>query len=233
MTERAVRAARRASRADDPESGLKALAELRREVEALEIQQVQRALAEGWSWQRIAAALGVSKQAAHRKHAVRGARAPEPQADQRQGLVITGEARKTVEYARAEAGSLGHPSVESEHLLLGLLRQSGAASRALAGAKVTLDGARTEVRDMHLHETPAEASAPGRGRLPVSDIARTAFEQALREAVDRGEDHLGPEHLLMSLLRDREGGASEVLARLGVPAGRLQALLERSIASDA
>lgn len=230
MADRAVHAARRASRAGDPESGLEAVVELRREVEALEAGQVRRALAQGWSWQRIARSLGVSKQAAHRKHAVRSPQASTSGTQQRQRLVITGESRKAVEYARVEAKSLGHTAVEAEHLLLGLLRQTGHASGALMKAKVGLGEARREVRDMHLRETPAETSSAPGGPLPVSPGARAGFEQALREAVGRGDGHLGPEHLLMALLRDRDGGAGHVLSRLGVPAGRLQTLLERAIA---
>lgn len=58
-----------ASTNDDPATGLTAVAALRRLVERLETLQVDHARALGWSWQQIAAALGVSKQAVHRKHA--------------------------------------------------------------------------------------------------------------------------------------------------------------------
>ena len=52
----------------DPEVGLAAVASLRILLESLEELQVQNARRQGWSWQRIAEALGVSKQAAHKKH---------------------------------------------------------------------------------------------------------------------------------------------------------------------
>ncbi len=55
----------------DPSVGLKAVAGLRRLLERLEALQVERARQSGWTWQEIAAALGVSKQAAHKKHAER------------------------------------------------------------------------------------------------------------------------------------------------------------------
>ncbi|WP_432492245.1 helix-turn-helix domain-containing protein [Kineococcus auxinigenes] len=55
----------------DPAVGLRAVAALRRLVEQLEHLQVQRARDLGWSWADIAGALGVSKQAAHRKHSTR------------------------------------------------------------------------------------------------------------------------------------------------------------------
>ncbi len=54
--------------ATDPYVGLRAVAALRRLLERLEAIQVENARAQGWSWQEIAAALGVTKQAVHRKH---------------------------------------------------------------------------------------------------------------------------------------------------------------------
>jgi hypothetical protein len=53
---------------EDPEIGLRGVASLRALLEAVEELQVQRARELGWSWQRIAELLGVSKQAAHQKH---------------------------------------------------------------------------------------------------------------------------------------------------------------------
>ena len=60
---------------DDPEVGLRAVASLRALVEAVEELQVQRAREHGWSWQQIAAPLGISKQAAHQRFG-RGDRRP-------------------------------------------------------------------------------------------------------------------------------------------------------------
>lgn len=53
---------------DDPAEGLRAVASLRQLVEELEAQQVARARELGWSWRDVGAALGVSGQAAHKKH---------------------------------------------------------------------------------------------------------------------------------------------------------------------
>ena len=52
----------------DPAVGLAAVASLRSLLESLEQLQVENARERGWSWQQIAAALGVSKQAVHKKH---------------------------------------------------------------------------------------------------------------------------------------------------------------------
>jgi hypothetical protein len=55
----------------DPDVGLAAVAALRGLVEVLEALQVENARAKGWSWRDIAARLGVTKQAVHKKHAGR------------------------------------------------------------------------------------------------------------------------------------------------------------------
>ncbi|MEA2194758.1 MAG: hypothetical protein QOG42_1192 [Solirubrobacteraceae bacterium] len=55
----------------DPAEGFAAVLALRRLADRLEAGQVERAALEGWSWSEIAAALGVSRQAVHKKHAKR------------------------------------------------------------------------------------------------------------------------------------------------------------------
>jgi predicted DNA-binding protein YlxM (UPF0122 family) len=60
-----------AADSSDPHIGLRAVAALRRLLEQLEALQVDNARQNGWSWQEIAEALGVSRQAVHKKHAGR------------------------------------------------------------------------------------------------------------------------------------------------------------------
>ncbi len=55
----------------DPAAGLRAIRALRDLAERLEALQVDNARRQGWPWQKIAAQLGVSRQAAHKKHARR------------------------------------------------------------------------------------------------------------------------------------------------------------------
>jgi hypothetical protein len=66
MTELAV-----AVDSHDPATGLAAVAALRRLLDELEALQVSNARAQGWTWQAIAAALGVRRQSVHKKHAGR------------------------------------------------------------------------------------------------------------------------------------------------------------------
>ena len=60
-----------ATSSQDPEIGLAAVAALRGLVEVLEALQVENARSKGWSWQQVAARLGVTKQAVHHKYASR------------------------------------------------------------------------------------------------------------------------------------------------------------------
>lgn len=61
----------RSASEQDPGKGLAAVAALRALLEELEATHVTNARAAGWSWEQIAAALGVKRQSAHRKHARR------------------------------------------------------------------------------------------------------------------------------------------------------------------
>lgn len=67
MTDAAALAAEMSN--EDPAVGLHAVASLRSLLDSIEQLQVEQARARGWSWQEIAAALGVSRQAVHQKHA--------------------------------------------------------------------------------------------------------------------------------------------------------------------
>ena len=57
---------------------------------------------------------------------------------------------------------------------------------------------------------------PGTGQIPFTPAAKKTLELSLREALSLGHNHVGTEHLLLGLLREREGVAVEVLRELGV-----------------
>jgi hypothetical protein len=256
LSELAARAA-----ASDPADGLGAIVALRRRLDALESAHVERALEQGWSWSRVGRALGVTKQAVHRRHARRGAApspreraatgvrsapaarsegaapatAPAASGGQRARLVVTGEARLAVEHARREAARLERSAVLPAHLLLGLLHAEAAApARALAGLGATPGDVRREVARLAAEEQtePGEAPPPGT-RPPISPRARAVFEQSLREAVDRGDPHLGPEHVLLALLSSPDGLTAEALDGLGLPAATVKRRLEEVLAEGA
>lgn len=223
MAEDAVRAlAERALREPDPCTALRTLRALRREVDDLEREQVRRALAAGRSFADLASALGVTRQAAHRRYrhlSGRDAAAPAPAGPPRSRVLITSEVRRAVARAREEARALGAAKVGTEHLLLGIIgEEAGAVAGLLREFGVELEAARLEAQPTALQEeaviVDGEPVPPGPDG--ISPYARSVFEQSLREAVVRGDGYIGPDHLLLAALRDPDGGASRTLAALGV-----------------
>jgi ATP-dependent Clp protease ATP-binding subunit ClpA len=219
--QRTVELAREATGSPDPLDGLRAIVALRHELQELEAEHATAALREGRSWSQVAQALGITKQAAHKRHAARArekATREQPGAPRRR-LLVTGQARRVVERARVEAGAAGAAEIGPEHLLLGLLGDDhGTALRALQSAGIELTAARAALLASGA-ETPGGANAPGRVR--VSAEARAALEDSLREAMRLGDSHLGVEHLLLALLRDPASRSAELLADLGVPPGQV------------
>ena len=235
MPERTRELASRVIRLDRPEQALRALAALRGRLGALEAVHVRNAREAGLSWGRIASALGISRQAAHKKHAGHVQPQLEPIALPEPGprtVVVTGDARRAVRYAREEALALGHDIVGTGHVLLGIMRvRTSEAAAALRSLDLAPERVRSEVERLVARMTrhdgdTARASTPE--RLPVSRAARRAFEQSLHEAVGLGDQHLGPEHVLLALLRDERDVAVLALQALDCDPAGLEASLGTS-----
>ena len=162
LPSRLVELLEHAVRASDPEVALHSLSALRRELDAFERVQAWRALDAGSSYGAVARALGISRQAAHRRYRDLAA-ATEPPAGAREParLRVAPEARAAVQLASEEAAALGAARMGSEHLLLGILRAGDpVAAAALRSAGVTLENAR-----MAAQPTLAGEEAAGGPRL--------------------------------------------------------------------
>jgi ClpA/ClpB-like protein len=227
---------RKAGRASPPASALKAIGQLREELETLERHHVAEACSEGWSWSKIAGALGVTKQAAHKKHA-EAVRAMQDERDREEvptdaRVVVTSEARDAVRLAREEARFVGSRVVGTEHLLLGVLHAEGSHEvGVLEELGVDLDAARgclqptmaAEDRAIAVTASDTAAAAAATG---VSPLARACLEQSLRETIRRGDEHLGVEHILLALVSRTDGGAARTLEQCGTSAETVRRLLE-------
>jgi ATP-dependent Clp protease ATP-binding subunit ClpA len=128
-------------------------------------------------------------------------------------------AREVVAAAEAEARTLHHARLGTEHLLLGVLsRPDEPGARALAKLGVTLGPTRAQImRIVGLPETP---SPPG--ELSLTPMARDALAGALREAIEIGHTAVAPEHVLLALLRERDSLAVRVLRDAGIDPRRLR-----------
>lgn len=214
----------------NPETALRALTALRQELETMEPAIVQRALNAGASWSQIARALGVSKQAAHRKYRHLTERALSDAAGGSK-ILVTGEARLSIQFARQEARRLGQPAVGTEHILLGILRCNRShAVKALRSLGVTHRTA-SECLRTTLPGLPPQELEPGptvgkRGD-GVSEHARRILEGSLREALNHGDGYIGVEHLLLALLTDSRNGAVQTLEAMHATPTKIRGQLER------
>ncbi|MCR4443099.1 MAG: ATP-dependent Clp protease ATP-binding subunit [Peptococcaceae bacterium] len=126
---------------------------------------------------------------------------------------FTQRAQHVVYLAREEAKSLGHPAVGTEHLLLGLIRESeGIGAKSLTNLGLDLNTVRKAVKELVApgRETPEE--------IGITPRVKKVFELANDEAQKWGVNYVGTEHLLLGLVREGEGVAAQVLSDLGVSA---------------
>lgn len=136
---------------------------------------------------------------------------------------------------------LGAEQVEPEHMLLALAEWDGPARRAIAEAGLDSDTIAAAVEAdlaamLGVVGVPPSAldAAPVRPRADrpgFSVHAKSALEQAMREAIRSGERKLGPEHVLLGALRPPAPTLGRVLARLDVEPERLATLVELEVAA--
>jgi ATP-dependent Clp protease ATP-binding subunit ClpC len=124
--------------------------------------------------------------------------------------------------ALSAAHSLGHRSIGSEHLLLGLLADpTGIVPRALGSMDLTADRARAEVA----RRRPAD-SATGSGQMPFEPAARKALELALRKALAAGRNDVGPDLVMLAVIDDDEGEPARIVAAVGATPERVRAAVK-------
>ncbi|HTZ08791.1 MAG TPA: Clp protease N-terminal domain-containing protein [Acidimicrobiales bacterium] len=125
---------------------------------------------------------------------------------------FTDRARRALVLAQEEARLAPRGFLGTEHLLLGLVREGeGVAANALRRLGVSLEEAREHVEAI-LGRPPG---APG-GSSPFTPRAKKVMELALREALQLGHDEIGPEDLLLGMVREGGGVAMAVLAAFEV-----------------
>ncbi len=131
---------------------------------------------------------------------------------------FTERARQVVVLAQEEARILMHAYIGTEHILLGLLReQEGIAARVLDSLGISVDDVRPEVVRI---VGSGEGVTPS--QIPFTPRAKNVLESALREALSLGHNHIGPEHILLGLVRADEGVATRILLDFDADAQKIQ-----------
>jgi ATP-dependent Clp protease ATP-binding subunit ClpC len=130
----------------------------------------------------------------------------------------TETARKGVFFARYEASRFGSPYIETEHLLLGLLRTDGPLALRLLKAPEKLESIRAQIEKQSSRREKISISVD----LPLSAGCRRALAYAAEDAAGLNHKHITPSHLLLGLLREEQCVASKILAEYGVNSSLLK-----------
>lgn len=125
---------------------------------------------------------------------------------------FTDRARRSTVLAQEEARALNHNYVGTEHILLGLIHEGGGiAFQALESLGLDVE----KVRQAVLAKIGAGQIAPD-GQIPFTPRAKKVWELSLREGLQLGHNYIGPEHLLLGLIREGEGVGAQILIEQGV-----------------
>lgn len=187
-----------------------AAAQLEETTDALLGYFVDRCRKDGRSWSEISVALGVTKQAVHKRFA--GAVAahliaanPAPTFER-----FTDRARHVVAAARQAARAAGD-AVSSQHILIGLFAEpAGLACRALTNLRVSEADVRAAAG------AGASAGEDASGTLPqFAEEGKQALADALTIALELGHNYIGTEHMLLGLYRNAASPAAQILTGLG------------------
>jgi len=122
-------------------------------------------------------------------------------------------ARKVMSLANQEAARLKHECIGTEHILLGLVKEgSGTAVNVLKNLDVDVQVIWREV--MKFVQTGSEIVVTG--KLPQTPRAKQVIEYAKEEASNLNRNWVGTEHILLGLLREKDGVVGQVLMNLGL-----------------
>jgi ATP-dependent Clp protease ATP-binding subunit ClpC len=131
---------------------------------------------------------------------------------------FTDRARRVVVLAQEEARLLNHSYIGTEHILLGLIHEGeGVAAKALESLSISLEAVRAQVE-----EIIGQGGSSPSGHIPFTPRAKKVLELSLREALQLGHNYIGTEHILLGLLREGEGVATQVLVKLGADLGKVR-----------
>ncbi|MFN8062815.1 MAG: ATP-dependent Clp protease ATP-binding subunit [Vicinamibacterales bacterium] len=125
----------------------------------------------------------------------------------------TERARRVLFFARYEASQLGSVSIETEHLLLGLIREGkGLTSRIFARSHLSLEGIRKEIEGRTVFREKVSTSV----EIPFSAETKRVLQYAAEEADRLLHSYIGTEHLLLGILREERSVAATILMEKGM-----------------
>jgi ATP-dependent Clp protease ATP-binding subunit ClpC len=136
----------------------------------------------------------------------------------------TEKARRVIFFARYEASQCGSQHIETEHLLLGLLREDKVLTNRFLRSHASIESIRKEIESRTVMKEKVSTSVD----LPLSHECKRVLNYAAEEAERLTNKHIGTEHLLLGLLREERCFAAEILQARGLRLGQVREELARS-----
>jgi len=125
----------------------------------------------------------------------------------------TERARRVIFFARYEASQLGSNSIETEHLLLGLIREGkGLTSRIFSKSHLSMESIRKEIEGRALYRDKVSTSVD----IPLSSESKRVLGYASEEAERMLHNYIGTEHILLGLMREEKSVAAGILGEKGM-----------------
>ena len=127
--------------------------------------------------------------------------------------MFTENVKQVMKLAREESARLGHNYIGTEHLLLGIIKDGkGKAVAVLTNLGLSLETVKQSVEDY----VTTSGGTMTIGEVPYTPRAKQILEVAANEAKEMKTQFIDVEHLLLALLKDKEGVAAQILAAFGV-----------------
>jgi bifunctional UDP-N-acetylglucosamine pyrophosphorylase/glucosamine-1-phosphate N-acetyltransferase len=136
----------------------------------------------------------------------------------------TEKARRVIFFARYEASQFGSPYIETEHLLLGLLREDKPLTNRFLHSHASVESI---VRQINEHTVIREKVSTSVD-LPLSNEGKRVLAYAAEEAERLKHTHIGTEHLLLGLLREEKCFASQILLERGLKLAEIREEIART-----
>src|SRR5712691_2146191 len=137
----------------------------------------------------------------------------------------TERARRVIFFARYEASQFGSTTIETEHLLLGLIREDKNLTNRFLRNHSSIESIRKEIEGRTTIREKVSTSID----LPLSNECKRILAYAAEEAERLNHRHIGTEHLLLGILREEKCVASEILHERGLRLNAIREELARSV----
>src|SRR5258708_5447834 len=136
----------------------------------------------------------------------------------------TEKARRTIFFARYEASQLGSSFIETEHLLLGLLREDKALANRFLRSHAAVESIRKQIEG---HTAPVQRVSTSVD-LPLSHDCKRVLAYGAEEAQRLNHKHIGTEHLLLGLLLEQKCFAAQLLGEQGLTLDSVRQQVQQS-----